>query len=276
MNEKNNNLQNIQENLDKNEINDNLYNRKKTFEKKNDETNNFLKYHIKNDYNFDDKPFFEEKINHPMAKEFKKDKFKGSDIMVEQNINLIKEINLKPRRNLSCETIFKKEIKKEIIKNLYQFNCEFKNNGIYEFYKLNDFKPKVSFLIRNIGNVEWKENEIFLKTNKNSQVFIKDYKLSPLNKEETQKISLTFTSINKIKEGNYNIILDFCVNNKIYGEPIKFKVKIIPDENLLKIIEFRNNYQLSEKEFPNEKILNLLKKHNFNFDETFSDLFNCD
>ena len=97
-----------------------------------------------------------------------------------------------------------------------------------------------------------------------------------IRKGESKRINLNISSINEITDGTYNIILDFCVNNKIYGEPIKFKVKIIPDENLLKIIQFRNKYQLNEKEYPNEKILNLLKKHNFNFDETFSDLFNCD
>ena len=159
-------------------------------------------------------------------------------------------------------------------KSLYNFVCEFQNNGVYEFNLSKRIKPEIIFNIKNIDNKDWRENEMFLKPNKNSQLTINDYKLYSIRKGESKRINLNIPSINEITDGTYNIILDFCVNNKIYGEPIKFKVKIIPDENLLKIIEFRNNYQLSEKEFPNEKILNLLKKHNFNFEEAFPDLFN--
>ncbi len=275
INEKNNNLQNIQENFDKNEINNNHYNKKKTFEKKNDENNDYLNYHIKNDYNFDDKPFFEEKINHPMSEESNKDKFKETNINQNQKINLNNEIKIQPNRKQSCETLINKQIKNENITNLYNFNCQFKNNGIYEFNKLINFKPKISFLIKNIGNIDWKENEIFLKTNKNSQLKFNDCKLSPLNKEEIQKISLTMPSINKFKDGNYNIILDFCANNQIYGEPIKFKVKIFQDENILvKIIDFTTKFDLDEKEFPNEKVLEALKRNNFDYYKTFQYIFN--
>ena len=275
INEKNNNLQNIQENFDKNEINNNHYNKKKTFEKKSDENNDYLNYHIKNDYNFDDKPFFEEKNNHPISEESNKDKFKETNINQNQKINLNNEIKIQPNRKQSCETLINKQIKNENITNLYNFNCQFKNNGNYEFNKLINFKPKISFLIKNIGNIDWKENEIFLKTNKNSQLKFNDYKLLPLNKGEKQKISLTMPSINKFKDGQYNIILDFCANNQIYGESIKFKVKILQDENILvKIIDFRRNFELDEKEFPNEKVLEALKRNNFDYDKTFAFIFN--
>jgi hypothetical protein len=159
-------------------------------------------------------------------------------------------------------------------KNLYNFVCEFPNNGVYEFNLSKRIKPEIIFNIKNIDNKDWRENEMFLKTNKNSHLKINDYKLNSIRKGESKRINLYIPSINEITDGTYNIILDFCVNNKIYGEPIKFKVKIIQDENLLKIIEFRNNYQLSEKEYPNEKILNLLKKNKFDYEKAFIDLFN--
>jgi hypothetical protein len=134
-------------------------------------------------------------------------------------------------------------------------------------------KPEITFKIRNKDNIDWKEKEIFLKTNQNSQLFIDDYKLLNLKKGDSQKVKLNIPRINEIPDGTYNISLDFCVNNQIYGEPIKFKVKIIPDENLLKVIEFRNNYTLDKNDYSDEKILYLLKRNNFDFDKTFGNLF---
>ena len=158
-------------------------------------------------------------------------------------------------------------------KNLYSFNCEFENNGIFEFNMNKKTKPEISFKIRNKGNTDWKEKEIFLKTNQNSQLVIHDFKLSNLKKGDSQRVKLNIPKINEITDGTYNISLDFCVNNQIYGEPIKLKVKIIPDENLLKVIEFRNNYNLDKNDYSDEKILYLLKRNNFDFDKTFGNLF---
>ena len=177
-----------------------------------------------------------------------------------------------PKRNQSCDSINKKIINKENIKDLYKFSCKFPNNGIYECDLSKEFR--VVFLIKNTGNIDWKENEIFLKTNKNSQLKIKDYKVNALRIGESKKIKLYFP--NEIKDGNYNVVFDFCFNNQICGEPIKFVVKILPDddENLLKVIEFRMNFDLDENDFPNEKILKALKKNNFDYEKTFQDIFN--
>ena len=221
--------------------------------------NNDILKHIHNDYNFDDKPRCEEKIFHPMTKEIKEDNIEKTSIN-------------QPKRNQSCDSINKKIINKENIKDLYKFSCKFPNNGIYEFDLSKEFR--VVFLIKNTGNIDWKENEIFLKTNKNSQLKIKDYKVNALRIGESKKIKLYFP--NEIKDGNYNVVFDFCFNNQICGEPIKFVVKILPDddENLLKVIEFRMNFDLDENDFPNEKILKALKKNNFDYEKTFQDIFN--
>ena len=159
-------------------------------------------------------------------------------------------------------------------KNLYCFECQFQNNGIYEFDLSKKIKPEITFRIKNNGNKDWKENETFLKTNKNSQLVINDYKLNALRRGEAKWINLNIPSINEISDGNYNIFLDFCVNNQIYGEPIKIVVKILPDEKLLKINQFRNIYALDEQTYPDEKIGNVLKKNKNNFEKAFNDLFN--
>ena len=158
-------------------------------------------------------------------------------------------------------------------KNLYSFNCQFENNGIYEFDMSKKIKPEITFKLRNISNIDWKENGMYLKTNKNSELVINEYKLSNLRKGDSQKVKLNIPKINEIPDGTYNISLDFCVNNQIYGEPIKLKVKIIQDENLIKIFNFRSIYQLNENEYTNEQILFYLKKNKFNFEKTFNEMF---
>ena len=223
----------------------------------NNQNNDILK-RIQKDHNFDNKPLYEEKIIHPMTKEIKDD-------------NIKKTFTNPPKRNQSCDHINPKINNIENINDLYMFNCKFANNGIYEFDLLKEVR--VVFLIINTGNIDWKENEIFLKTNKNSQLKIKDYKVNALRIGESKKIKLYFP--NHIEDGNYNFVLDFCVNNQICGAPIKFVIKISSNENLLlKVIEFRMNFNLDENDFPNEKILKALKKNNFDYEKTFQDIFN--
>jgi len=44
-------------------------------------------------------------------------------------------------------------------------------------------------------------------------------------------------------------------------------------ENINKINKFRKEYDISEKDYPNERILKALKKYEFNFPSAFASLF---
>ena len=44
-------------------------------------------------------------------------------------------------------------------KNLYNFVCEFQNNGVYELNLSKRIKPEIIFNIKNIDNKDWRENE---------------------------------------------------------------------------------------------------------------------
>ena len=46
------------------------------------------------------------------------------------------------------------------------------------------------------------------------------------------------------------------------------------DEFIDKIKEFRDTFNLSEDEYSDEKILEILKENNFNYENAFSSLFN--
>jgi hypothetical protein len=82
--------------------------------------------------------------------------------------------------------------------------------------------------------------------------------------------------------GDYKIIFLFWSGGKINGEKIVAIIKIKEkddkkneiDENISKIDEFRDMFNLTEDEYPNEKILDILRENDFNYENAFSSLFN--
>jgi phage terminase small subunit len=102
--------------------------------------------------------------------------------------------------------------------------------------KKNEYK--INFLIINNKNKEWKKNETYLKSNIDSQIKIEDFKLNPLNKDHYQKVILSLPELNEFDEGDVNLILDFCVSNKIYGPPLKIILRIILDPKNEKLLNF--------------------------------------
>ena len=81
--------------------------------------------------------------------------------------------------------------------------------------------------------------------------------------------------------GNYNVIFSFWSDGNVHGEKIQALIKIKEKENIESEIaenldmikKFRENYKLSEEDYPNEKILEVLKENNFNYEEAFSSIF---
>ena len=276
--QKNNNNQNQRNNNEqRNNNNYNPYQRDKNRnnpinnienQKRNNKRNDNQNQKSNENSDVDDDNIDENITQNPMLLNNMNDNYFNSIVKNMKNINQNNQMeNIQKRNEIEYQR------NEAYNKNLYSFDCQFQNNGIYEFDLSKKIKPEISFKIKNNGNKDWKENETFLKTNKHSQLVIKDVKLYPLKRRDSNWITLNIPAINEITDGNYNIILDFCVNNQIYGEPIKIVVKILPDENLLQIIQFRNNFNLNKNDFSDEIILNVLKKNKFNYDKAFGDLF---
>ncbi len=70
-----------------------------------------------------------------------------------------------------------------------------------------------------------------------------------MNKDHYQKVILSLPELNEFDEGDINLILDFCVSNKIYAPPLKIILRIIPDPKKRKIIEFLKEIGSSEKDW---------------------------
>ena len=172
------------------------------------------------------------------------------------------------------ETEKKKKIQEYYDKNFYSYSFIGGKNKLFEFdQSKKNIKYEINFAIKNTGKNNWKANETFLKTNENSEFNIVDFKLKPLVKEDYQKVILPIPSLAEMNEGDYDLILDFCVSDKKYGEPLKIKIKILPDEKKKLIDDFRIEYDLSKKDYPDELIYKVLEECRFNKGKAFDRLF---
>ena len=94
-----------------------------------------------------------------------------------------------------------------------------------------------------------------------------------MGKEGYQKVILPIPNLGEMNEGDYDLILDFCVSDKKYGEPLKIKIKILPDEKKKLIDDFRIEYDLSKKDYHDELIYKVLEECRFNKGKAFDRLF---
>ena len=192
----------------------------------------------------------------------------NEQIGVQKQYNDQKEIKtLIPQNNVCKYKVDENKIEKgNNDRNDYSFSYQGKRNFVFDMSK--NIKHEIEFIIQN-KNIDWKENETYLKSNVESQIKIKDFKLNPLIKEHYQKVVLSLPDLDKFDEGDVNLILDFCVSNKKYGPPIKIVLRIIPDPNKRIIIDFRKEFGLSKKDYPDDLILRTLETCKYDFNKAF-------
>ena len=84
-----------------------------------------------------------------------------------------------------------------------------------------------------------------------------------------------------MKIGEYKSYLLFNVNGKNYGEKLTLSINVKEKKEIEeiekyrdKIKEFRDQFNLDNEEYNDEKLFEILKQHNFNFEDSFSSLFN--
>ena len=64
--------------------------------------------------------------------------------------------------------------------------------------------------------------------------------------------------------------MNFNVDGQNYGNLLVLTIKIKEG----KITEFRNKFDLSEEDYTKGKLIEILKKNNYNEDKAFEELFN--
>ena len=169
---------------------------------------------------------------------------------------------------------------KETIEKIYSYDCLNMINLIEYIYEGTQ-QLNMKIILKNNCKEKWPKDNTKLIFDKNSQITGKDIILSEQNIGEEKEYLINLKHLEKLKAGDYRAFLAFNVEGKNYGEKITLLVKIRKrekkdneiDKYIDKIKEFRITFNLSEEEYPNEKTFELLKKNNFDFEKTFSSLF---
>ena len=183
------------------------------------------------------------------------------------------KINLFPDNNSGANQISKKIYSYECL-NASQLSTE-----IYQGAK----EAKIDIILKNNGNEIWPMNNTKLIIDKSSSTLtIDDIVLQPQKPGEQIKYCAIFKGISGISVGEYKSYLSFCINNEFIGEKLALTVKIKQkdktmieiEENIDIINKMREEYNISEKDFPNEKLLKAIKKYKNNLDSAFASLFN--
>ena len=133
--------------------------------------------------------------------------------------------------------------------------------------------------IENNGSQVWPENSARLKFDPKSQIKGDDLILKPQKPSEKILYEIQFNNLSEYKEGTYESYVYFYINEENYGERLVLRIKISKkdisevEQNLDKIKEFRELFDLSESDYSNEVLYKHLKNSDFDMEYAFSILF---
>ena len=123
--------------------------------------------------------------------------------------------------------------------------------------------------LENNGNKTWPMNNTFLSFDRESDITTDDINLESQKPNETKSYFVKFRFLGQKKVGEYRANLHFYINDKEIGEQLTLKIRILD----IRVKDFRDNYSLAEEDFPNERILDILRRNNFDFEKSFNSLF---
>ena len=166
-----------------------------------------------------------------------------------------------------------------VAKKEYSYECLNKDKLSNYIYECND-EAKIEIILKNNGKEDWSKDCAKLIFDRASDIEGEDIVLEPQKSGEQKIYHAIFKKVSKYHVGEYKSYLLFSVNDKTFGEKLELTVGIKEnikkseiDENIDRINEFRQNYDLNKNDYSNEKILEALKKNDFDYDQTFSSLF---
>ena len=156
------------------------------------------------------------------------------------------------------------ELIKKNKNNEYSYEC-IKTNFIPD-------KTKIQLTLKNNGKNAWPRGTKLIY-DKGSFIIGDEIILEPQNPGEARRYNIIMKNLGKYRAGEYYSYLLFYVNGHNFGEKITLKIVIKKDEYLEKVKDFRNNFGVDENDYPDEKLLETLKKYNFNEEKAFDSFF---
>ena len=136
-------------------------------------------------------------------------------------------------------------------------------------------EAKIEIILKNNNKKVWPKNSTVLTYDFNSNFIQDDIILEPQEYNEIKKYDIIINGLANYPVKKYKIYLLFKVNGDNFGEKIEITliIKERNNEDLIKVNQFREAFNLDKEEYSDEEILKLLKQYNYNFEKVFSLLF---
>ena len=158
------------------------------------------------------------------------------------------------------------------------------NNNIFYSYEVLDPDLRVllnrpkglqnlieDLVLKNNGNQDWPENSTKLSIDRSATNFRTNFtevNLGFLGIGQQKRIRLDVDFVDDLDEDKYRLVLDFCVNGRIFGNKIYINFQIIED----KILDLRAKYEISEEMASNTCIIKELKKNNGDIVKSYNNI----
>ena len=156
-----------------------------------------------------------------------------------------------------------------------EYDYELSSSNLNELNKeaIEGIDKEVIFKIKLLNNSEFKwpgEGKTKLIIDKNSEIKHDEIQLNNVPPKGGQIFEIKL-NIDKLKEGNKKCIFNFNVEGKNYGKSLILNINIKEDE---RVKQLRKEYELSKDEYSNERLLEALKKEEWDLQKAFVSLFN--
>ena len=179
-------------------------------------------------------------------------------------------------------TLIKNDIDKEpkdIIKK-FSYEClNIINLSEYIYQGVDEVKMKI--IMKNNCNKVWPEGDTKLVLDNDSKIPINDIILLPQKPEEQNSYEITIKNLSSYTPGEYISYMLFKADGQIFGDRLQIKIIVTPKKNdnddlekyKDKIDEFRENFNLDKNDYPDGRLLEVLKSCDFDYEQSFSALF---
>ena len=139
-------------------------------------------------------------------------------------------------------------------------------------------EEEVNFVLtlKNNKIKKWPQGNAKIVSDSSSNFVGDDIILEPQDYNEIKNYSYKVKDLGSYPIGNYKIYLCFEVNGEQYGDKLLLKIEIKEKQEVdikEKIKEFREIYSLSQEDFSDNQISQIIQKYNFKYDQAFSALF---
>ena len=187
--------------------------------------------------------------------------------------NLMSEqlYSLKYSFDINNKEIIYEEPKINNFNKKYSYLCLNRNN-LYSFITKGTEKTTIEITLINDGKIDWPPNTKLIFDD-NSQIKADDIILNPQKCNEEQTYKINFNNLCKLNIGKYECFLWFNINDENLGDKINLKIKV-NDNDILSMVEtFRESFSISKDDYRDDRLIEVLKKADYDFELAFSYLF---